>query len=428
MATTVTRRRRPASATFGPRLLEGLTTDGSPLSLAAHRQRYARPPRPGDGAWPQLIDVVEQAGLRGRGGGGFPMARKMRSVADGRRRPVVVANGTEGEPASGKDTVLLARLPHLVLDGALWAAAAVGADRIEVCVDRTNTAALAALRGALAERAAYEPLPIPVELAATPPRYVAGEESALVHFINGGPAMPTATPPRPYERGVAGRPTLVQNVETLAHLTQIATRGPGWFRQVGTAAEPGTALFSVSGAVASPCIVEAPIGTRTGDILDLADGPSGPLQALLVGGFFGTWVAASAVELPCSREHLPSFGAGVIVALGADACGLTETARILAWYAAESAGQCGPCVFGLRDLAATTAALHTPEDLARLQRWSEQIDGRGGCRHPDGAVRLLRSAITVFGADLDDHMWGRPCAAASRPPTLAVPRSHTGWR
>lgn len=425
-----------APARIRPRLLEGLTADGSPLPLDAHRARYPRPPAPGTAAWSPLIDLVDSSGLRGRGGAGFPTARKMRSVAEGKRRPVVVANGTEGEPASGKDRVLLAHAPHLVVDGTLWAAAAVGADRVVICVDRANPSAVAGVEFAMAERAAREPSAVDLRLSATPPRYVAGEETALVHFVNGGPAKPTAAPPRPYQRGVDGRPSLVQNVETLAHLTQIATRGADWFRQTGTVEEPGTALFSVSGAVARPGVVEAPIGTPGADILALAGGPSAPLQALLVGGFFGTWVSADTLDARHSRAGLgplgASPGAGVIVALATQACGLAETARIVAWYAAESAGQCGPCLFGLADLAGGAAQLGrasaVPADVEQLRRWAELIDGRGGCRHPDGAVRLLRSALTVFAADLASHARGVPCPAASAPPTLRVPQSSTGWR
>ena len=419
------------------RLLGALAADGRSQPLEIHRSHYPAPPAGGDGAWSELIDEVDRAGLRGRGGAGFPTARKMRTVAAGRRRPVVVANGTEGEPNSGKDHLLLTRAPHLVLDGALWAAAAVGADRVIVCVDRTRPDALAAMRHALAERAAAEPRAVDIDITGTPPRYVAGEETALVHWLNGGPAKPTATPPRPYERGFDGRPTLVQNVETLAHVAQIETRGADWFRQSGPPDEPGTALFTVSGAVARPSIVEAPIATTTAGILALAGGPSQPLQALLVGGFFGTWVAAAeAMDAPYSRTGLQPLGAapgaGVIVALPAGACGMAETARIMAWYAAESAGQCGPCVFGLTDLAAGAATIAGAtahrDELDRLRRWADQIQGRGGCRHPDGAIRLLRSALTVFGTDLDRHLDGHACPGASARPFVHVPSSAPVWR
>jgi NADH:ubiquinone oxidoreductase subunit F (NADH-binding) len=346
----------------------------------------------------------------------------------------VVVNGAEGEPASGKDRVLLARVPHLVLDGALWAAAAVGASRVVVCVDRSHTEALAAVRRAVAERFS-ELAGIDLQVAATPSRYVSGESSALVQWLDGGPAVPTLG--SAHDRGVDGRPTLVQNVETLAHLAQIACHGAEWFRSAGTAEDPGTTLVTVSGAVARPSVVEVAFGTPLADLVVAAGGTTEPVQALLVGGYFGTWVAARpGLAAPYSRAGLGPLGAvpgaGVVVALPVGACGLAETARVLAWFAGEGAGQCGPCVFGLPALAATTAALARGDaggdDVARLRRWAGDIDGRGACRHPDGAVALLRSALAVFAGDVDRHAAGLPCAGASGPRVLRVPAPSQGWR
>jgi NADH:ubiquinone oxidoreductase subunit F (NADH-binding) len=438
-------RRRPrqtedpvvASVEPGPtRLLAHLPAAGEWRSLDDHRSRYPMPPAPATRPNGRLIDLVERAGLRGRGGAGFPTARKLQAVADGPRHRVVVANATEGEPASAKDAFLVTRQPHLVLDGALLAAHAVGAEEVVVCIDRASRQAAAAVNRALAERVAREPGSCGVRIALTPSRYIAGEETALVHWLNGGPAKPTLAPPRPFERGVGKRPTLVQNVETLAHLAQIAAFGDEWFRRAGTTDEPGTGLFTVTGATRAT-VVEAGIGTR-GDVVLHAGGACNgePSQAVLVGGYFGTWVAAADLEAtPVSRAALAplgaSPGAGILVALPVSACGLLETARILSWYAGESAGQCGPCAFGLPALAGTTAELARgrvrPDDVARLQRWASEIEGRGACRHPDGAVRLLRSALSVFAGDVQAHLNGRPCAGAHRA-TLNVPAPSKEWR
>lgn len=417
------------------RLLRELRGDRRPVTLAEHRSRYRPPAPPARRPQPALIDLVGEAGLRGRGGAGFPTARKLAAVAGGRGPRVVVANATEGEPASSKDRALVNHAPHLVLDGAALAAAAVGAARIIVCIDRADGRAVRSLRGAIAERAsAAGPA---IELAETPSRYVAGEETALVRYLNGGEAKPTHVPPRPFEQGVDGRPTLIQNVETLAHVAQIASFGAGWFRQTGTGDEPGTTLVTVTGAVVRPAVVEVPVGTPVGHILARAGGAAEPLAALLVGGFWGTWIPArTGTETAFSRAGLgelgASPGAGILVALPASACGLVETARILHWFAAESAGQCGPCVFGLGDIARTTAAiaagLGAPGDVDRLRRWAGQIERRGACRHPDGAVRLLRSALDVFAGDLERHLHGRMCAAARLPGRLAVPNTLPDWR
>ncbi|HEX3623189.1 MAG TPA: NADH-ubiquinone oxidoreductase-F iron-sulfur binding region domain-containing protein [Acidimicrobiales bacterium] len=426
----------PDARATGPAGLLADLGDGGVTPLATHRRRYPAPPPAGPAPRADLISVVADSGLGGRGGAGFPTGEKLRAVAARRGPRVVVVNASEGEPASAKDRLLLTRAPHLVLDGAVLAAAAVGAETVVVAVDRAHTAALDAVRQAIVERRG-ERATVDLRLAATPTRYVAGESSALVRWLDGGPAKPTgASAHAGAPGGVEGRPTLVQNVETLAHLAQILRYGSGWFRATGTADEPGTALVTVTGAVRRPCVMEVPWGTPVSDLLGRAGGPTEQLQALLVGGFSGAWVPApAAFDAPFSRAGLAPFaaspGAGVIVALPEAACGLTETARVLDWFAAESAGQCGPCVRGLPALAGAAAAL--PRDssgdaAARLRRWADDIEGRGGCRHPDGAVALLRSALDVFAADLARHARGDGCAGAGRPPVLAVPVPAAGWR
>ncbi len=385
-------------------------------SLAEHRMTY---PAPAAGAG--LIGLLAQAGLQGRGGAGFPTSRKLAAVAEGPGPRVVVANGTEGEPASSKDSLLMRRSPHLVLDGALLAAAAVGADRVIVCIDREERGALDTMRHAVSERSRELRRGPQVEVAGTPPRYVAGEATALVHWLNGGPAKPTLTPPHSFERGVDGRPTLVQNVETLAHIAQIARFGTAWFSSRGADGEPGTRLHTLSGAVARPDVVEAETGTPVWRLIELAGGATGPLSAVLVGGYFGVWVeAAQVLEAPYSRAGLAPLGAapgaGIMVALAEGECGIAYTARLMRWYAEQSARQCGPCEFGLAAIAHATEAIARgtapPVLLRRLERWAGDVEGRGACRHPDGGVRLLRSALRVFAPDLDRHLTGRPCAGA----------------
>ena len=402
------------------------------LSLAEHRDVYPPPGLPKRRPDLRLVQLVADAGLRGRGGAGFPTARKLAGVAAGRGPRVVVANGTEGEPASRKDKCLLTRAPHLVLDGALLAARAVGAERVVLAVERGRREVFESVQAALRERHVEGERGL-IELVEAPPRYVAGEETALVHWVNAGPAKPTSTPPRPYERGVNQRPTLVQNVETLAHLALIIARGPEFYRSVGEAEEPGTMLVTVSAAGRPKHVLETAIGTPIVDVLHRTGLAPDHLRALLVGGFFGTWIDRDNFDLRLSRSamaaHGASPGAGVLIALGEASCGLRETARVLQWYAAESAGQCGPCVFGLADVARSSIELAegglSPEGLARLSRWGGEILGRGACHHPNGAVGLLRSALNVFAGDVTRHLAGDACPAA---PVLATPRPATEWR
>jgi NADH:ubiquinone oxidoreductase subunit F (NADH-binding) len=392
-----------------PRLLPAGFAAG-PASLAGHLARYGPPPSgPGRRQRDSLIAEVARAGLTGRGGAGFPTARKLAAVAAG-HAPVVIANGTEGEPASAKDKVLMARSPQLVLDGAVLAAEMTGAREAVIVVHHSVREIL---DEAVADRrrARFDRVRIKVMTAAN--RFVAGEASAVVNWIERGIPAPTARPPRLSERGLANRPTLVQNVETLAHLALIARYGASWFRSVGTPAEPGSMLVTVLGAVREPCVLEIAIGTPVGQVLELAGGASAPLQALLLGGYFGDWVdAAAAMSRPFSSEGLADLGAGpgagLIAALPAGACGVRETVRVVRYLAGESAGQCGPCRFGLAGIAGEVERLAEGRttDAGLLRRWLGQVDGRGGCAHPSGAVRLVRSALQTFGAELDEHAAG----------------------
>jgi NADH:ubiquinone oxidoreductase subunit F (NADH-binding) len=414
-----------------PRLLAGLDPSGATMSLAEHARIHGDLPRlPAQ----ELIEAVEQSGLRGRGGADFPTARKLRAVAQAKRVGALVVNGSETEPASAKDRLLLSRLPHLVLDGAVVAAEAVGAREVIVKVGENALSSLHALEGAISARSAD---PLPVHLIGAPEGYVAGEESAVMHYLNGGAPIPTFVPPRPFERGYQGRPTLIQNPETLAQLGLVARFGPHWFRELGTPADPGSALVTISGAVSAPGVYELAFGTPMTDLLDAAGGSTEPLQALLVGGYFGTWVESGrAVELSLAREDLRSvgcsLGSGVLIALGESACGLHESARVIDYLAEESAGQCGPCVHGLRAIADSIGAIAEGAAPARederVLRWASEIRGRGACHHPDGAVRFVESVIDVFGAEIASHRQGR-CHArpaglpVGGPPESSAPRS-----
>lgn len=364
-----------------------------------------------------LIDAVAAAGLRGRGGAAFPTATKLAAVAGRRGRKVVVVNGAEGEPMSRKDRVLLERAPHLVLDGAVLAAQAVGAREVIVAAPEDAARARASLAQALAER----PDAAGVRVVGIPRRYLAGEETALVGFLSGGGLTPTLAPPRPDQRGVSRRPTLVQNAETLAHVALIARHGGAWFRALGTADRPGSALATLSGAVARPGVYELAPGMALGRLVEVAGGLVEPARAVLVGGYFGRWLSWPQAERLALDADL---GAGVVCVLGASACPAAELARATAWLAGESAGQCGPCVHGLAAIADAiermVAGRADADVVTRLERWCGQVERRGACRHPDGVARFVRSGLQVFAGELDDHHLHGPCADCARTPVLGV--------
>ncbi len=426
----------------GPGRLRLLPDAGTvPVDLRAHLAMHGplRTPAGRDG----LLREVAAAGLTGRGGAAFPVARKLAAAAEARPAPVVAGNGAEGEPASSKDKSLLWISPHLVLDGLQLAAAAAGSRSAVLYVPR-NERLHGRLAGAIAERAAAGMDAAGVELVTAPDRFLAGEESALVSRLAGRPALPAYRPVRGLPRLASGRPALVQNVETLAHLALIARYGAAWFRAAGTEAEPGTMLATLHLADGRASVTEVSLGASLAGLLGLdarpgpaeagAAGPGvasafGPVQAVLVGGYHGAWLpAAEAARLPLANAALRPLGAmvgaGVLAALPADRCGLGETARVARYLALESSGQCGPCFNGLPRIAAAVAHLAGPRPDPRaradLERWAGLVAGRGACHHPDGSVRFIRSALRVFAAEAGLHEQGR-CSGTDPRPFLPVP-------
>lgn len=380
-----------------PRLLGA----GGP-ALAAHHLQFGSLPKINA---PELISLLDAARLSGRGGAGFPSGRKIASVT--RAKPVVVANGAEGEPLSAKDAVLLRRAPHLVLDGLQLAADAVAADKVYVYLPAHATAAV---MYALTERRRAgidRRKPVVVE---APDTFVAGEESALVRRIEGGPARPRDRTVVTSVSGVRRRPTLVNNVETLAHIALIARFGSDWFTSVGDHADPGSMLVTLSGAVAKRGVVEVPTGALLADLIERTSATDPKtLRAVLVGGYHGRWIPAGAFG------STPVSGVGIVHALGLNECGLAHTAAIGAYLAGQSAGQCGPCRIGLPRLAHLLDGLAAggadDSALREIGRLVDLVDGRGACRHPDGTTRMIRSALDTFADDIEHHRHRR-CEAA----------------
>lgn len=349
-------------------------------------------PRVGNG----FIDAIERARLVGRGGASFPAATKWRAVEQrSHGRAVVVVNGAEGEPQSKKDRLLMTTRPHLVLDGAFIAARVLRARSVILYIGERHTAARDSMLRALGRRP--EPERSVVSFAAAPARYVAGAEAAVIHFLNDGVATPVNIPPYPFERGVEGAPTLVQNVESLAHIATLARTGQA----------PNTVLITLVGGVTKPGVLEVDSRTTVTEAINHAGGLTEAARAVLVGGYFGSWMQpdeAWGLRLDPSASRL---GCGVIGVLPSSRCAVCEVAAIMRYLAAESSAQCGPCFFGLRALAGACTHVadqgSNPEVLNRLQRWSAEVRGRGACKHPDGAAMFLSSALQVFANEFAGH-------------------------
>ncbi|MGW5752182.1 NADH-ubiquinone oxidoreductase-F iron-sulfur binding region domain-containing protein [Nocardia rhamnosiphila] len=405
-----------------PRLLLG---GGGTETAYEYRDRGGYRPV---GSVAALADEVERSGLRGRGGAGFPFAVKVAGVRGGSRvgagaptgwtDTVVVANGEEGEPASFKDRWLLRRRPHLVLDGLRLAAALVGSRRGYVYVSdpesaRSIGAALAELGGALPDGP-------DIAVVEVDPGYVAGEETAAVQAIDGGPAKPTDKPPRPFEAGVAGLPTLVSNVETLANLPFLDRWGADTYRAAGTALSPGTFLATVTAAGHPPTLYELPHGLVFADLLALHGIAESELRGALIGGYFTGLLDRSVTGLTLDHESLRRAGAGLgcgAVALITVECPVAVAAGVLNYFDRENAGQCGSCFNGTAAMAAVTTALAEgragAEDLRRLRRWSTVLRGRGACGTLDAACNTAAGLLERFPREVTAHLDNRcpDCAA-----------------
>ena len=359
-----------------------------------------------------LIELCEAVRLTGRGGAGYPFAKKLSAVAGSVERrgiaPVVVVNATEGEPAAWKDKVLLTRAPHLILDGAALVAWALQATEIVVSVADDGVGE-ASMLAAMAERS----LPAPTRLVRVPHRFISGEGGALVQGINGLPHIPPGIKRRSSDAGVVNRPTLLSNAETFAQLAIAARIGPFAFNEVGKEDEPGTVLLTVTGTAKRPAVVECPVGTSLAEVLDACEVPPGP--AVLLGGFHGRWIdAAAAQRAEVSRKGLAeaggALGAGIVLPIGADTCPLGEVARVVRYLAGESAGQCGPCRLGLPDLARTVdSVVAGGGTVGTVRAAAAAVRGRGACSHPDGTAGFAASALDVFSDDIAWHAHSGDC-------------------
>ena len=370
-----------------------------------------------------LLSEVEQSGLLGRGGAAFPLGVKLRTVRSAHLRgheTVVVANGEEGEPASVKDRWLLRHRPHLVLDGVRLAARLVGAQRAYVYV--SDTAAAFAVDNALSE-VGFDTLGgLDISIVTVAPGYVAGEETAAVRMINGGPAKPTDKPPRPFQHGVAGHPTVVSNVETLANLPYLQAHGAAQFRSAGTDASPGTFLVTVTGAGRPPALYEVPHGFAFTDLLALHGVSPDAIRGALMGGYFSGLLDRSVLDTTLDHETFRGLGSGLgcgAVGILTDDCPVAVAAAVLAYFDRENAGQCGSCFNGTAAMAAAAGALRdgaaTAEDVARLDRWSVVLRGRGACATLDGAANVAASLLKHFPHLVDQHLAGEcdPCRSGA---------------
>ncbi|MFI7698070.1 NADH-ubiquinone oxidoreductase-F iron-sulfur binding region domain-containing protein [Nonomuraea sp. NPDC049480] len=388
------------------------------LDLPAHRTLHGMTePRTLD----ELMSYANEVDMRGRGGAAFPFARKLRAVADAvrsmRSECVVLINGAEGEPASSKDAMMLTRNPHLVLDGAILAAEALGAREV-VLATPGGEVSEASVNAAVAERQAANVAGgaesrVPIRVVGIKERFISGEGGALVNAVNGQEGIPPGRKRRAAQSGVDGLPTLLSNTETYAQLALLAEYGPEKYAEVGTAKEPGTILLTVSGGAANGAVIEVPTGVMLADVLAMCEADIG--DGVLFGGYHGAWLSAEAVQRAVvSREGMKAagatLGAGIIVPVGSSTCSLGEAARVAAYLGSESAGQCGPCRLGLPDIGRLMCDLAEGNgSVDAIRRAVRMVERRGACSHPDGTAKFVLSALDAFESEITLHLEQGSC-------------------
>ena len=411
----------------GTRLLAGPPAGAGAESHDDHRRRLGPLPDTALGREP-FLESIRASGLRGRGGSAFPVARKLDALLSSGGVPLVVVNGSESEPASRKDALLMGLRPHLVLDGATALAGVAGAAEVVVVLHRSDRRSQASMERAMDERDTGDRSGPTLSVVLGPDRYVAGEASAVVALLEGEDAKPRFNRRPAAYTGVRGRPTLIHNAESMAHVALLARFGAAWFTDAGPVRSPGSTLVTLTGSVAAPgAVLEVVAPVTIGGILTGGGGLRTPPAAVLVGGYAGTWLDGSrAWDLPLDHDALAaegvSLGCGLIGVLPHGACGIVETARLLAYLAGESSGQCGPCVVGLPALADSMAELaagrSSRSEVRRMHRQAAGLLGRGACAHPDGAVLLAESALEVFGSEVQRHLGRTGCSGPGRPPVF----------
>jgi len=415
------------------RLLKGVA-DGSRVTLEGAREHHAY-----EGLTRAVVTLgpemtlaqVEAAGLRGRGGGGYPTAAKWRAARDAPAgRKVVVANLIGADPTALGDRALAEGNPHLVLEGLMIAAFATGASEAIIAVRTDWTVAIERLRAAVAEAdaarlAGY--LVLGTDFSCTVSVWegaaalVAGEETALLAALAGDRGMPVIRPPYPTERGLGGDPTTVQNAETLAHAAWILRHDNAEFRSVGSAGSPGTKLVSIYGRVANPGLAEVPLGSPLSALVKIAGGGSGTTKAVFVGGPGGGALGAAELDTPYDFEPLRNVGAGIglgqVLVTDSATC-MVDTARFFLDYSArEACGKAVPCRIGTKRLVETLdrilAATPRPNDLVLLRELSRKMTDTALCHLESRAPGPMLTTLDRFEDEYRAHAERGECPASS---------------
>ncbi len=395
------------------------------------------------------IDVVLQAGLRGRGGGGFLTGRKWAGIASRRGgRSYVVCNGAEGEPGTFKDRALMRANPYQLVEGVIIAAFATGADEAFICLKASFEREIAAVTRAVQEFQTAGICTCTVAVVAGPDEYLFGEEKAMLEVIEGKPPLPrwfaphehglfavapqlgwesTPRADRPADRGP--NPTLVNNVETLSNVPHILARGADWFRSTGTTDSPGTIVATVVGDVIAPDVGEIELGTPLRAVIDaIGSGlPTGHTVKAVFSGVANPVITAAHLDAPVSYEGFEAIGSGMgaagFIVYDDTACMVDAAYRLSRFLSVESCGQCLPCKIGSGEITQHLQRLETgtggDDDLAGIGSWLERVTDGSRCYLAVEEQVMVSSILRAFPEEFAEHIEQGRCP---RPRRLPIPK------
>lgn len=375
----------------------------------------------------EVIEEVSASGLRGRGGAGFPTGKKWQIVsAETADEKYIIANGAEGEPGSYKDRLLLKQTPQAVVAGLILAGYAVGARKgyvyihheAEDCMEAVSSAIEEARRLGYLGAAIKGGYSLDLQVHVAGIGYVAGEETAVIRVIEGSPAKPRPKPPYPTVKGLWGKPTVVNNIETLANVEVILRKGAEGYRRLGTPDTPGTILVSLNG-VARPGVYEVPAGVPVGEVIyKCGGGPLGKIKAVLPGGYASGFLGADELDTPLEHRALlekgSALGSATIHVFDESRCMVEVTRKVMKFFAAETCGQCFPCREGTRDFLRHTLEAERGTACGDWQHGMDAIFELVGrktiCGLDKAAEKAMRSALRLFEREFKEHLYGSSCS------------------
>jgi NADH:ubiquinone oxidoreductase subunit F (NADH-binding) len=377
-----------------------------------------------------VIEIISDAGLRGRGGAGFPTGKKWQFTREAPDTPrYLVMNGGEDEPGSKKDRVLLENLPHLIVEGAILSAFAIGAHKAYFYINARYDDAIQSITDALAEAKSERywgenilggEYVLDIEIFPAPHNYVAGEDTAVLEVIEGRKPLPRQKPPFPVTVGLFGKPTSVNNVETLANVAPIVLNGADWYRKFGTAESPGTMIFALDENVKHPGVYELPFGTPLRYLIEECGGGlknGKPIKAIMPAAPSSAFLSLAQIDTPLDHNSMRDAGAGlgcgVVKLIAQGTCIVEEVLRIADFFTAESCGQCPACRMETNTLSMLMKKVHAGQGgQPILEQFGKIIafnKGKGFCNLIAMPGPPIESALKLFPDDFAAHLATGKC-------------------